>query len=132
MDSVMPRLATRQGAQVLAVPTNDAWFRQTGTPMNHFEMAIMRAVENRRPVVQCGNTGISGFIDPWGRVLAETRLDERTVLVHEVSPVAVTSVYTRIGDVLAYLCVLAWALTLGRWRMRPARGVRQESGGKSS
>jgi apolipoprotein N-acyltransferase len=116
MDTAMPRLATRSGAQVLAVPTNDAWFFQTNTPMNHFEMAIMRAVENRRPVVQCGNTGISGFIDASGRVLAETKLDERTVVLGEVAPVGVTSLYTRIGDVFAYLCAAAWAA--GLWRRR--------------
>ncbi len=105
------------GAGVLAVVTNDAWFGKSSAAMHHFEMAIMRAVEMRRPVVQCGNNGISGFIEPSGRVVAETQLDEIVQLTREVVPETYRTFYSRYGDLVAYFC-LACLLALLAWQIR--------------
>ncbi|MEW6283324.1 MAG: apolipoprotein N-acyltransferase, partial [Candidatus Eremiobacterota bacterium] len=102
-----PRRKVELGAQVLTVITNDAWFEKSSAAMHHFEMAVMRAVEMRRPVVHCGNNGISGFIDATGRVLKQSRLDEIVTLTETVRGETYRTLYSRIGDVFAYLCILA-------------------------
>lgn len=93
------------GAGLLVVITNDAWFGKSSAAMHHFEMAIMRAVEMRRPVVQCGNNGISGFVLPSGQVVAESKLDEVLELTHEVVPETYRTLYSRTGDLVAYLAL---------------------------
>lgn len=73
----------RDGADLFVNITNDGWYLDTAAPHQHFVANIFRAVETRRPVVRAANNGISAVIDPWGRVLARTSLNERTVLEAE-------------------------------------------------
>jgi apolipoprotein N-acyltransferase len=76
-ESVFPSLArdaVRRGATILVNITNDFWFGRTAGPIQHAEMAILRAVENRVPLVRCANTGVSFAVDPWGRVSQMTPL----------------------------------------------------------
>jgi apolipoprotein N-acyltransferase len=78
-ESIFPSLsrkAVRQGANVLAVITNDAWFGDTGAPYQHEAMAAFRAVETRRWVVRAANTGVSSLISPWGERVSHTFLFE--------------------------------------------------------
>jgi apolipoprotein N-acyltransferase len=99
--------------------TNDAWYGTTSAPYQHLAMAAFRAVENRRYMVRAANTGISAVVDPWGRVLEETRLFEPGVLVREVPFVSGTTIYTRHGDVFARICcALALALVAATFRRR--------------
>ncbi len=82
-ESIFPYLFagdTRDGADVFVNITNDGWYLDTAAPYQHFITNIFRAAENRRTVLRSANNGISGVIDPWGRVLARTTLNERTVL----------------------------------------------------
>jgi apolipoprotein N-acyltransferase len=65
---------------VLVNLTNDAWFGKSSAAYQHFSMAVFRAVENRRSLVRSANTGISGFVDPAGRILARTALFEDAVV----------------------------------------------------
>lgn len=62
--------------------TNDAWFGSTTGPYQHFAIARLRAIEEGVPLVRVANTGISGVIDAYGRVVAHTRLNERVALDH--------------------------------------------------
>jgi apolipoprotein N-acyltransferase len=64
----------RRPAWLLNV-TNDAWYGRSSGPYQHFAIARTRAVEEGLPLVRAGNNGISGVIDPEGRVLARTALD---------------------------------------------------------
>lgn len=104
------------GAELLVNITNDAWYGYTSAPYQHFEMARVRAVESGRYLVRAANTGISAVVDPRGRVLARTGLFEPAALVLDVPFVATTTLYTRIGDVFAWLCVVVavGALLLAR------------------
>jgi apolipoprotein N-acyltransferase len=88
-------------ATLLINITNDAWFGKTSGPYQHFSMTVFRAVENRRALVRSANTGISGFIDPAGRVLAATSLLEEAVVLRPVALLKEKTVYTRIGDLFA-------------------------------
>lgn len=86
-ESVFPYLFsgdTRDGAEVFVNITNDGWYLDTAAPYQHFIVNLFRAVENRRPVIRAANNGISAVIDPWGRVLSKTALNERTVLAAAV------------------------------------------------
>ncbi|MFC2171874.1 apolipoprotein N-acyltransferase [Acidobacteriota bacterium] len=110
----IPRVYTRKGAHVLVNITNDAWFGESAAPTQHFLASVFRAVENRRWVVRCANTGISAFIDPNGRIHAATDLMEQTILIGEVRAVDSMSWYTRHGDVFAWIMsLLSAALLLG-------------------
>ncbi len=69
IESIYPdfvRNYTAQGANMLVVITNDAWYNHTFGPEQHYEIAAMRAIENRRAIARCANTGVSGFIAPSG------------------------------------------------------------------
>ena len=90
------------GSELLSTITNDAWFGQTSAPYQHFAQASMRAIENGRYLVRSANTGISGVVDPYGRPLAQSRIFEQAVIVREVRFLRTSTLYTRIGDVLAY------------------------------
>jgi apolipoprotein N-acyltransferase len=61
-------------------------------------MAVLRSIENRRFLVRSANTGISGFIDPSGRIMAASGLYEDVTLASEVKFIDQLSVYTRWGD----------------------------------
>lgn len=99
--------ATRAGSQLLTTITNDAWFGRSSAARQHFEMASMRAIEQGRYLARAANTGISGIVDPYGRVLAESPLFERTTLVGEVRFLTSSTFYARTGDLFAYACALA-------------------------
>jgi apolipoprotein N-acyltransferase len=112
----LSRAMVRNGALLLVNITNDAWFGQTAAPHQHFSMAVFRAVENRRCLVRAANTGISGFIDPTGRIIAATPLFKEVIMVRPVPVVTDKTFYTRYGDVFAQGCLLA-VLGAGLWKL---------------
>jgi apolipoprotein N-acyltransferase len=95
------------GSELLTTITNDAWFGKTSAPYQHFAQASMRAIEVGRYLVRSANTGISGIVDPYGRVLARSPIYQPAVIVGEARFLRTTTVYTRIGDVFAYASVAA-------------------------
>jgi apolipoprotein N-acyltransferase len=112
---IFPRLArsmVRNRAALLVNITNDAWFGRTAAPAQHFSMAVFRAVENHRSLVRAANTGISGFIDPAGRILGRTRLMASTAPVRNVPVLAMKSLYTQFGDLFAWLCLAVSAIAM--------------------
>ena len=119
-----PRLVRRlaeKGAQVLVNISNDAWLAAGGlaSPAQHFSMAVLRAVENRRPLVRATTAGISGFIDPAGRP-SQVSVQEQGVLLGTVTPRRELSLYTQSGDWFAWLCLgvggLSCVLSVSGWR----------------
>jgi apolipoprotein N-acyltransferase len=103
------RQFVRGGSELLTTITNDAWFGRTSAPYQHFAQAAMRAIEEGRYLVRSANTGISGIVDPYGRVLQESAIYERAVIVGEARYLTASTVYQRYGDAFAYACL---ALTL--------------------
>lgn len=113
------RQAVRGGSQLLTTITNDAWYGYSSAPYQHFLQASMRAIEEGRYLARAANTGISGIVDPYGRVLAQSRLFETTVLTGEVRLLSDLTVYARLGDVFAYACVALTLLSMIEvWRRR--------------
>jgi apolipoprotein N-acyltransferase len=81
-ESTMPDAikARAAGADFILVVTNDAWFGDSAAPYVHLQNGIFRAVENRQYFIQAANSGISAVIDPDGRIVEQTRVNERKVL----------------------------------------------------
>ena len=72
-------------------------------------MVTFRAIENRVAIARAANTGISGFIDPYGRILQQSDLFIEKTLVQDLPVGTTTTLYTRYGDVFARLCfILSW------------------------
>jgi apolipoprotein N-acyltransferase len=106
------REAVLEGSELLTTITNDAWYGHSSAPYQHFEMASMRAIEHGRYLARAANTGISGVIDPYGRVVSSSALFEQTGLVEEVRFLTTRTTYTAIGDAIAYLAIAFVALAL--------------------
>lgn len=90
--------------------TNDAWYGDSPGPRQHFSQARFRAIEEGLPVVRSAETGISGVIDPIGRVTYHAPLN--TMAVRNVGlprPLPPTP-YARFGDLLFFTCTVACLL----------------------
>lgn len=120
----LSRALVKNGAGVLVNLTNDAWFGKSAAAAQHFSMTVFRAVENRRSLLRCANTGISGFVDPAGRIVERTDLFEDAVVVRDVAALTGTTVYTQFGDLLPLACLLVIGLLMGRPLMRDRQSVR--------
>jgi apolipoprotein N-acyltransferase len=107
------RDGVRLGAELLTTITNDAWYGQTSAPWQHFDLASMRAIEQGRYLARAANTGISGIVDPYGRVTVRTELFETVAPIGEVRLIREQTVYARIGDVTAQLAVMLTLLGVG-------------------
>ena len=111
------RKFVKQGANFLVTITNDAWFGRTSAPYQHFSMAAFRAVENRVFVARAANTGITGIIDPKGKILKEGGIFKQEAMNGMIRLSNRKTFYTLHGDVFAWACsafsilLLAYALT---------------------
>jgi apolipoprotein N-acyltransferase len=99
------RRFTKKGADFLVTITNDGWYGKTSAPYQHFANAVFRAVENRRFLFRAATTGISGIIDPYGRILSQSKVDTRTLLTGSARPWKTMTFYARFGDVFSFLCL---------------------------
>ncbi len=116
-ESIFPNISrafVRQGAQLLVIITNDAWFKGSAALEQHFAKAVFRAIETGRYTVQAANGGISGVIDSKGRIRAQTRLQKETVLQEEFFLQDRRTLYVSLGDWFIYLSALTLiALAIG-------------------
>jgi apolipoprotein N-acyltransferase len=109
-----------EGASFMTNITNDAWFGDSGGPLQHLAMVPLRAVENRVAIVRAANTGVSAFVLPSGAIQATLPLGQRGTLRGEVPLRRGHTFYSRFGDVFAYACAamsgaaLAGGLAAGR------------------
>lgn len=94
--------------------TNDAWFGTSMGPYQHFAQARFRAIEEGLALVRAANTGISGIVDPYGRVERRLGLNQTGVIDGPLPRALEPTVYSRIGDWgLLALVIAAWALARG-------------------
>ena len=122
-ESVYPWLSrafVQRGSGLLAIITNDAWFGRSSAAYQHFEQGAIRGVEEGRYVVRAANTGISGAVDPYGRVLASTDLFVPAAFTVDVRLLNGTTFYSRYGDLIVWLSLLvsAGVLILPIWLKR--------------
>ncbi len=100
----------KNGANLLAVITNDGWWKNTEGHRQHFSMARLRAIENRRDLVHSANTGISGYIDQKGEIIKKMEYDRRGAIQADVYLNENTTFYTKYGDYFASISVFMSAL----------------------
>jgi len=141
-EDVMPYVARRftwdgkrKQVDFLINISNDGWFLHSAELEQHLAICVFRAVENRVGIARAVNTGISGFIDPLGRIYSVVEQDGRRVgaVGYRVDRVRLTdavTMYSRYGDWFAILCLLLsssawlggivtrWILGLRQWLHR--------------
>jgi len=103
----------RNGADILAVITNDGWWGNTPGYRQHESYARLRAIETRRWVVRSANTGVSCIISPSGKIIDSRPWDEASFIKGKVWPEKEQTFYVRFGDVISKLMLLLCALFLG-------------------
>ncbi|MGB9701518.1 MAG: apolipoprotein N-acyltransferase [Candidatus Kapaibacteriota bacterium] len=109
IESIYPnyvRHFTLQGAQILTVITNDGWYDHTVGPTQHFIIAAARAIENRRYLARVANTGISGFISPFGTTLKELPQYKSIGTTMLLPLLSDKTIYVIYGDWLAYISAI--------------------------
>ncbi len=116
------RQFVRDGSELLTTITNDAWYGRSSAAYQHWDQAAMRAIENGRYLARAANTGVSGFVDPYGRVLRE--VDSCSSRPSSSSDVRLSerwTIYTRTGDLIAWLSLaFAAAALLASWKILKA------------
>jgi apolipoprotein N-acyltransferase len=128
-ENIFPDLSRRlakKGAAFVVNISNEAWFGDSAEPYQMVSMGVFRAVENRIHMVRATNTGISCFIDPYGRVTGMVERGGETLFVEGVSVREIRlsrpgTFYTRYGDILAFGCI-AFSLLIVVWSL--LRGIR--------
>ena len=98
--------------------TNDAWFGKTPGPYQHFALARFRAAEEGLPVVRAAGTGISAFIDPYGRVISSIDLNRSGSLDSDLpKPLSESTLYARFGDWILLILLVVTAV-VASWQGR--------------
>ena len=108
-ESIFPdevRQSAAQGAQAFVNISNDGWYGDSGAYAQHLNQTRMRAIENDRWLLSATDTGVTGSIDPWGRVAARIPRKERQTLVAPYALISATTFYSRHGDWFAYACAI--------------------------
>ncbi|MBX3101058.1 MAG: apolipoprotein N-acyltransferase [Bacteroidetes bacterium] len=113
-----------QGAQLLAVITNDGWWGRSSGYVQHLHLARLRAIETRRDLVRSANTGISAFIDAYGNVVQDLGWNRAGVLDGTVQLRTHMTFFVRYGDLIGKTAVmlafalLLWTLFRKKWIIR--------------
>lgn len=114
-ESVYPEFCTgyvKAGARAMTVITNDAWWGNTPGYRQHLSYSRLRAIELRRDIARCGNTGISCFIDQRGDIVQQGPWWEECTLQGKVNLNSAQTPFVRYGDIVGRVCTLAFLLLL--------------------
>ena len=123
-ESIFPAISReyrREGAVLIVNITNDAWFGRSLAPWQHIAHLSLRAIENRVGIVRAANTGISGYIDPLGRLHGATDIFTAAQGTYAAATSDARTLFVMVGDWVGMLSVLATAGLLATiWRRRAA------------
>ena len=100
----------KAGAQALTIITNDAWWGNTPGYRQHLSFASLRAIELRRDIARCGNTGISAFINQRGEILEASDWWTRQTLTGEINLSSEQTAFVQHGDIVGRVCTLVFLL----------------------
>ena len=108
------------GSELLTTITNDAWYGWSSAAFQHWQQASLRSIEQGRYLARAANTGISGFVDPYGRVLQSSNMFQSAVMVEDLRFIKERTIYSRIGDLVGWLSVAFTLATLVATRRPPS------------
>ena len=121
-ESLFPGFATARGgpAAWIVNVSNDAWFGRTSGPLQHLNLASYRAIEEGTPLVRATPTGVSAFVDPWGRPMHTLAPGASGVVDAALPAPAAPTLYSRWRELPFWLMTLAGlACALGARRRSP-------------
>ena len=101
----------KKGANLMAVITNDGWWRNTPGYRQHVSYASLRAIETRRSIVHCANTGISALINQKGVRTIQTQWWVQTAINGTVNLNEKLTPYVKYGNFTGWIAVFFMALT---------------------
>ncbi len=93
----------RAGAEMIAIITNDGWWKNTPGYRQHKDYARLRAVEFRKSIARSANTGISCFINQRGEIIQETKWWEEDAIKQTIYKNSITTFYARYGDYIGFI-----------------------------
>lgn len=102
----------KNGAQFIAVITNDGWWGDTPGYQQHLKYGRLRAIENRRWIARSANTGTSCFISPLGEIQQATAWWTPAVISQNISFNNDLTIYTRLGDYIGRIALFALMLLI--------------------
>ena len=108
-ESTFPEINRRHvdmGADALVYLVNDGWYETPPEPQQHARQAIYRAIENRRPVIRCANTGISMVVNRLGIVEEKLELNQSGMINTTINKNNNKTFYTRFGNVFALILLI--------------------------
>jgi len=102
----------RNGAQLLVVISNDAWWGNTEGHRQLLSYSRLRAIENRRSIARSANTGISAIIGKNGEILKKIDYNKKDILIGNIKLENGLTFYTKYGDYIARIALLLFILTI--------------------
>ena len=102
----------RKGAKAMTIITNDAWWGNTPGYRQHLSYASLRAIETRRAIARCANTGISAIIAPDGEIIQPTPWWEPAVIENRIPLRDDITFFVAHGDICGRLCTFLFCLLL--------------------
>ena len=102
----------RKGARAMAIITNDAWWGDTPGYKQHLSYASLRAIETRRAIARCANTGISAIVSPSGEILQPTPWWEQAVITSSLPLRDDITFFVSHGDITGRVCSFIFVLLL--------------------
>ena len=117
IESISPNFVRKfaaLGAGIFTIITNDAWYNYTFGPPQHFAIAQMRAIENKRYLARCANGGISGFISPTGRIINTAEQYQNSAITESIPELNDLTIYSRFGDWIGYISLIVFMGFVGK------------------
>ena len=102
----------RKGARAMTIITNDAWWGNTPGYRQHLSYASLRAIETRRAIARCANTGISAIVSPSGKILQPTPWWEQAVIKGQIPLRDDITFFVSHGDITGRVCSFVFVLLL--------------------
>ena len=104
------------GGDIIAVATNDSWYKRSKALEQHAAHSVMRAIENHRPLVRSANTGISMLVEPTGKIVEQTNIEETCFIVGKLHKQQTLTLYTVCGDLTLYFS-FAFFIVMAVWNI---------------
>ncbi|MCC6866281.1 MAG: apolipoprotein N-acyltransferase [Ignavibacteria bacterium] len=101
----------KNGAEYFIIVTNDGWWGNTSGPEQHNQYAVLRAIENRKWIVRCAQTGVSCFIDPIGNIHDRIEYWQQGVADRNITANTEITIYTEYGDLTGKLGMITIILS---------------------